>query len=1072
MSRALLEVSLLNHYFRENPQASWEAAVTHVNQWKPFLDHPNVNSSLPLDRYMESIAQVAKEASGHPFAKAAFSALGALYKHTFEQNLADEERRARDGEASASTMARLQGVGVADLDRAKEILSEARAHGDENGAYAAAYYHLVGNQIGIDIKDSGAEILEKVPVLNAVRGIEELKDGQGGIRTTLGRIETFFRRELRELHQEIEGVDGKLVGIQDRLTTLEAGQQELLGYARDAEERRKKAAKEALAAAESQQRIDAAGAAIFLFSLIGDGDPQVGESIRALGTATVQIATSLNQWSKAIANLGATEALTSMSTVIMTGNVVGAVMTLMPLLVDSGPSADELILEGIGKLRDDVAELRSEMGDRFDHVDRTLSLVYNKLGAGLAEINLSTGRIERGVKAMHDDLIRMQTDLHRFEKGMYDLVRDQEQRSLLLRADGALGLRARSLGTATMSQDDYLAHESFFWTWGQEFAFDRVAMGWPVGERSYADEKIYDELRSQPLEANVGYLSELARRWGARPFATGRAGNSQQWVLGANAYSQLAMEWPQHARQVARGRFEALYQTGTALLDPLRRIANIGTAAAPEANRDLFARALANYKSKTLALHRALSEQENAWHASQRRDVDPFAGRDQLIALKELQPLPGEPGDPWPGQALCGRWKAEMLSEGAVRAMLPPAVLLAKSLGSGDARLCVRRVAWVDWETEETPRFEIDSAVPAFQVASQYREAGSEDWEDVIVKAGRGSRRNVCWRDIVSPTPPPRTCLDVNTVFEGDWGVHELRQRFERDGVEVSRGEAVIERAGTAVDGKLIALQALLYTRLSEAFGSGPVREAAVALSGAHAALTDLTALGLPRVLLGDELLKSLLYGDQRLLDHQLARELYVAALNPPDAPAWSWLNTGPYLRSPGRNIREAMAEIGEARLAALQERLQIAFGALERGESQTYPILERALDRLAGAQAALAARVIAEPPPDEPPVVKEPARQPASRLKVLARKRLRLRVQVPAAGRLAATARRGAATLARAPERPVKAGKRSLTLRLTKAGRRALARGRRAKVTIRVIYTPDGAKAQTTTLAATLRLR
>jgi hypothetical protein len=83
-----------------------------------------------------------------------------------------------------------------------------------------------------------------------------------------------------------------------------------------------------------------------------------------------------------------------------------------------------------------------------------------------------------------------------------------------------------------------------------------------------------------------------------------------------------------------------------------------------------------------------------------------------------------------------------------------------------------------------------------------------------------------------------------------------------------------------------------------------------------------------------------------------------------------------------------------------------------------------------------------------------------------------RLSVTVPSAGRLAATARHKGRTVAKAPARPVKAGRRSLTLRLTRAGRRALARGRSAKVTIRVVFTPRAGRAQTTTLSARLQGR
>ena len=90
--------------------------------------------------------------------------------------------------------------------------------------------------------------------------------------------------------------------------------------------------------------------------------------------------------------------------------------------------------------------------------------------------------------------------------------------------------------------------------------------------------------------------------------------------------------------------------------------------------------------------------------------------------------------------------------------------------------------------------------------------------------------------------------------------------------------------------------------------------------------------------------------------------------------------------------------------------------------------------------------------------------------LKVALRKGLKLRVDVPSAGRLAATARRTGKTIAKAPARSVTAGKRTLTVKFTKAGRRALVRRSRAKLKVRVAFTPRGGARQVKTLSVSLK--
>ena len=116
-------------------------------------------------------------------------------------------------------------------------------------------------------------------------------------------------------------------------------------------------------------------------------------------------------------------------------------------------------------------------------------------------------------------------------------------------------------------------------------------------------------------------------------------------------------------------------------------------------------------------------------------------------------------------------------------------------------------------------------------------------------------------------------------------------------------------------------------------------------------------------------------------------------------------------------------------------------------------------------------------PTPPTPPPAENRAGPPEpggtvkrTALEASLRRGRKVTVTVPSAGRLAATARRRGRTIAKAPARPVRAGRQSLTLRLTRAGRRTLARGRSAKVTIRVVFTPRAGRAQTTTVSARLK--
>jgi hypothetical protein len=93
-----------------------------------------------------------------------------------------------------------------------------------------------------------------------------------------------------------------------------------------------------------------------------------------------------------------------------------------------------------------------------------------------------------------------------------------------------------------------------------------------------------------------------------------------------------------------------------------------------------------------------------------------------------------------------------------------------------------------------------------------------------------------------------------------------------------------------------------------------------------------------------------------------------------------------------------------------------------------------------------------------------------ATTLKKALRSGLKITVKVPAAGKLSATAARKGKTVATAAKKPVAAGKRTIALRFGKAARRALARSRSVKLTLKVTFAPKGGTPATATKAVTLK--
>jgi hypothetical protein len=93
------------------------------------------------------------------------------------------------------------------------------------------------------------------------------------------------------------------------------------------------------------------------------------------------------------------------------------------------------------------------------------------------------------------------------------------------------------------------------------------------------------------------------------------------------------------------------------------------------------------------------------------------------------------------------------------------------------------------------------------------------------------------------------------------------------------------------------------------------------------------------------------------------------------------------------------------------------------------------------------------------------------ARLRRALRRGLKVAVRVPSAGRLSGSARRGRKAVASGRRRAKAGGSTTLTLRLSKKAKRTLARSRRARLTVKVRFTADGAKtAESATTAIRLR--
>lgn len=174
---------------------------------------------------------------------------------------------------------------------------------------------------------------------------------------------------------------------------------------------------------EEQIKIEGLRAAGYVLStVIGFADKEAGEKLSAVVDFTFDLYDAVDTFEKVSGGFGD---LTSFATAALTGDVLSAGLKLLGAFIDTGPTADEMILEEIGKLREQVEGVRREMHTRFDHVDARLFAIHTDLIDGMKKLEELINSNDRRILA---ELSAIRNTLEEHEKDVQDILRaDLEQ---------------------------------------------------------------------------------------------------------------------------------------------------------------------------------------------------------------------------------------------------------------------------------------------------------------------------------------------------------------------------------------------------------------------------------------------------------------------------------------------------------------------------------------------------------------------------------------------------------------------------------------------------------------------
>ncbi len=771
--------------------------------------------------------------------------------------------------------ARRYNLGQSMLEFAQEYMAVVHDCARQNPTFAAQFDALHAARLSANIRDGALTLLQKNPTFLLPAVLVQSIQPDGSSLLSLNQVNAIGAGGLSELNATMDEmiaaakeIDGKQKGVVEYNNDPQK-KEEAIKLAKE------KAAKTEEQYKKAQSAINAAA------GLISQYDPTLGKQFKTMTSSYLTVVKAVNTWLEATAGLSTLDSIFSLSTATMTGDVVGAVMNIVSLFGAGKSTPEEQILAEIGKLRQQVNQLRQEMHTRFDRIDAQLNAIYTTMQQRFDQVDIQLGVINGNLREVQRSLIDLDLQLSQFERNNFELLNVLGRRPLLDAINAGLDYQ-RVTGQAMPYQPTFVGFERTFHTWGTVHAFDPLNTG-PT-QRDFTDGALFHELTTYPLDTNLNYLNGWLPLHGLPPIAGGMLANPRDWLLASRAYTQLGAEWPQHMAQIDAAELNELMAVGLQLEQAIARIA--APTSVNAGGESIFDVVAALYNSKMAQLDGGLAAIENTYLEEQRATFADAAVPFNLFGGAE-QTLVTAPGstEPWMPVGYTRielddppNFQPVILSVPlSIRDMvlLEKNQLLAEFLKNPAAQTRITAFA------TETNRTNFPCQPPLKPV-----NCSSSSNMTLTVELRYGT---LVWKTLL---------YDMGQVVMGrlETPVEYLARTWESRKPEFDAVAQVVPPSPDqqaiintrfinlkgSLDAKLQQMQQGLYARMVDQMDSGTLHALMVEIAGVKKLLDAFTTLGLPRAVANDEFLHAILFGNERIFDDVLIINTFALAATQP----------------------------------------------------------------------------------------------------------------------------------------------------------------------------------------------
>jgi hypothetical protein len=375
-------------------------------------------------------------------------------------------------------------------------------------------------------------------------------------------------------------------GFKDLSQRTEQLQRQLLTQQKNIEAEARASAELAASATARQEDIDRHRAlqatlktySVLATQLMSQVDPRAAQRLGTVLNASLRIHDLLPAaLGKSAALPGLSSRIGQLTRAAAFGDIASTVVGLISALGSSGPSADELLLQGISDVRADLVALSRGLDSEFLQVHGEIRALQSQLQDGLQQLWEVSQGTRREVVWARRDLGEIRQKLERMDFML--------QTNLAYLADeGFEKAKVECFGANQQfqgNQINFTKYRDCLLTFS-DYAARQAGSPLAIANDPAQDLAQLERLTNDQPEQLVPYLASLARQFGNRamPAADGASlVNRRKWVSGAQAYLDMALEHPTYSRQLQTASPDSVLTPGGTLASAYSAFSAIGPRA-------------------------------------------------------------------------------------------------------------------------------------------------------------------------------------------------------------------------------------------------------------------------------------------------------------------------------------------------------------------------------------------------------------------------------------------------------------------------------------------------------------